>query len=77
MTANRVTVVEKIMNANDHMADLNKQRLDHAGVLSANLMASPGSGKTSFILKTIEALASRLSNRGCRGRYCSCHDRRR
>ncbi len=57
MTANRVTVVEKIMNANDQMADLNKIRLDQAGVLSANLMASPGSGKTSFILKTIEALA--------------------
>lgn len=57
MTANRVTVVEKVMNANDQMADLNNQRLNLAGVLSANLMASPGSGKTSFILKTIEALA--------------------
>jgi len=57
MTSNRVTVVEKILNANDQMAGYNNQRLDQAGVLSANLMASPGSGKTSFILKTISALA--------------------
>jgi hydrogenase nickel incorporation protein HypB len=60
MTFNRVTVVEKILNANDQVAAMNRALLDQAGVLSINLMASPGAGKTSFILKTINTLSSRL-----------------
>ena len=60
MTINRVTVVEKILNANDQMAAMNRALLDQTGVLSINLMASPGAGKTSFILQTIKILSSRL-----------------
>ena len=56
MTVNRVQVVENIMNANDQVAQMNRQTLDHAGAYSINLMASPGAGKTSFILKTIQAM---------------------
>ncbi len=56
MTVNRVRVVENILNANDQVAQLNRQVLDQAGAFSINLMASPGAGKTSFILKTIQAL---------------------
>ncbi|TDA65044.1 MAG: hydrogenase accessory protein HypB [Chloroflexi bacterium] len=56
MTVNRVQVVENILNANDQVAQLNRQVLDQAGAFSINLMASPGAGKTSFILKTIQAL---------------------
>jgi len=56
MTVNRVQVVENIMNANDQVAQINRQTLDKAGAFSINLMASPGAGKTSFILKTIEAM---------------------
>lgn len=60
MTINRVTVVEKILNANDQVATLNRALLDRSGVLSINLMASPGAGKTSFILQTINVLSSNL-----------------
>lgn len=56
MTVNRVQVVENIMNANDQVAQINRQMLDQAGAFSINLMASPGAGKTSFILKTIQTL---------------------
>jgi len=56
----RVTVVEKILNANDQLAAENRQRLDQAGVFAINILASPGAGKTSVILRTIEALAPRL-----------------
>ena len=56
----RVTVVEKILNANDQLAAENQQRLDAAGVFAINILASPGAGKTSLFLRTIEALASRL-----------------
>jgi hydrogenase nickel incorporation protein HypB len=57
MTINRVQVVEKILNANDQVADLNRTLLESHHVLSINVMASPGAGKTSFILETIHALS--------------------
>jgi hydrogenase nickel incorporation protein HypB len=60
MTTKRVTVIERILNANDQMAAMNRDLLDKAGVLSINLMASPGAGKTSFILQTIRTLAPHL-----------------
>lgn len=56
MTVSRVQVVEKILNANDQVAELNRELLTKSGVFSINLMASPGAGKTSFILQTIRAL---------------------
>jgi hydrogenase nickel incorporation protein HypB len=58
MTTQRVSIVEKILSANDQLADQNRQRLDEAGVFGLNIMASPGAGKTSLILKTIEKLAT-------------------
>jgi hydrogenase nickel incorporation protein HypB len=57
MTTQRVPIVEKILSANDQLADQNRRLLDEAGVFALNVMASPGAGKTSLILKTIERLA--------------------
>lgn len=56
MSENRIKIVEKILNANDRLANENRQKFDNAGVYAINLMASPGAGKTSFIIKTIEGL---------------------
>jgi hydrogenase nickel incorporation protein HypB len=56
----RVQVVERILSANDTIAARNQHLLDHAGVYGINIMASPGAGKTSVILKTLEALQGRL-----------------
>jgi len=55
-----IPVVENILSANDRMAARNRQALSEAGVYAINLMASPGAGKTSLILKTLEALQGRL-----------------
>ena len=52
-----VPVVQEIMSANDRLAAQNREKLEAAGVLGMNVMASPGAGKTSTILRTIEALA--------------------
>lgn len=52
----KIKIVENIMNANDRIAFNNRKLLDQHSVFSINLMASPGSGKTSFILSTIKAL---------------------
>jgi len=52
----RVPVVEQILSANDQLAVTNRARLDAAGVFAINVMASPGAGKTSLIMRTVEAL---------------------
>lgn len=56
----RIPVVERILSANDKLAEENKSRLDDARVLGINLMASPGAGKTSLIEQTLPRLAERL-----------------
>ncbi len=56
--SNRVTIVENILSANDQVAQLNRKLLDEKKIFSINLMASPGAGKTSFILQTIKALSA-------------------
>jgi hydrogenase nickel incorporation protein HypB len=52
----RVSVVEQILSANDQLATANRARLDAAGVFALNVMASPGAGKTSLIMRTVERL---------------------
>lgn len=54
--AKRVTVVEEILSENDRAAATNRSQLDDAGLFGLNLMASPGAGKTSVIMATIQAL---------------------
>ena len=54
-----INVVENILVANDQIALENSQILETNGVMSFNIMASPGAGKTSFILKTIERLSNK------------------
>jgi hydrogenase nickel incorporation protein HypB len=56
----RIPVVENILNANDHLAQENRTRLDNAGLFSINLMASPGAGKTSLIEQTLPRLKDKL-----------------
>ena len=56
MSEDRIKIVENIMNANDRLAAENRSRIDATNTYSVNLMASPGAGKTSFILATINAL---------------------
>jgi hydrogenase nickel incorporation protein HypB len=61
MTVERVKVVKNLLSANDQAAERNRRRLDDALVLAVNLMASPGAGKTSLIVKTMAALGGRAS----------------
>ena len=42
------------------MAEQTRAVFDRSGVYAINIMASPGAGKTSLILKTLEALNGRL-----------------
>lgn len=56
----KVSIVQDILSANDEIALQNRQLLDQHGICVMNLMASPGAGKTSLILRTIDALRDRL-----------------
>jgi hydrogenase nickel incorporation protein HypB len=55
----KVPVVEKILGANETLAEKNRARLDEHNVFGINLMASPGAGKTSLIEQTLPRLAER------------------
>jgi hydrogenase nickel incorporation protein HypB len=56
----KIQIVHNIMSANDHLAARTHQRLSDMDIYAINLMASPGAGKTSFILSTIKALPHRI-----------------
>lgn len=58
--AKNIPIVENILNANDHLAQENRARIDSAGVFSINIMASPGAGKTSLIEQTLLRLKDKL-----------------
>ncbi len=58
--AKNIPIVENILNANDHLAQENRARIDSAGVFSINIMASPGAGKTSLIEQTLPRLKDKL-----------------
>jgi hydrogenase nickel incorporation protein HypB len=57
MSSEKVQIVEKILDANDQIAEENQQVFDKNHTLAINIMASPGAGKTSLILRTIEGLS--------------------
>jgi len=60
MQTSKVQIVENILSANDRIAEENQKALNSLGVTCMNIMASPGAGKTSVILKTIQHLAPKF-----------------
>jgi hydrogenase nickel incorporation protein HypB len=59
VSVHNVKIVQNLLAANDQVAARNQRRFDDAGVLAVNVIASPGAGKTSLIIKTMEALKNR------------------
>lgn len=51
-----IRVMENIMDANNKIADENRAFFREKGITAVNMMASPGAGKTSVIVKLIELL---------------------
>ena len=56
----KIKVLQNIIDANDQIANRNRQVLDKNKVLAINIMSSPGAGKTSLILQTIDRLKDRV-----------------
>lgn len=57
----KVEIEQRILAANDELAAANRARFAEHGVFVLDLMASPGAGKTSTILATIDALRDRYA----------------
>ncbi|MGB9498467.1 MAG: hydrogenase nickel incorporation protein HypB [Dissulfuribacterales bacterium] len=55
-----IEVKEDILSDNDAAADELRERLKKENTFMINLMASPGAGKTSLLLRTIDALKNDL-----------------
>ena len=55
-----VKIVEQVMKANDQIAAQNQQTLDAHKTVGVNIMASPGAGKTSLLMRTVEELRGKL-----------------
>ncbi len=52
----KLEIGQPILDKNDKIAQANRARCDKHGVYVVDLLASPGAGKTSTIIATIEAL---------------------
>jgi len=55
----KLEVGKPILDLNDRLAAQNRDLLDQKGIFVLDLLASPGAGKTSVILETIEQLRDR------------------
>ena len=55
-----IQVKESVFADNDREADRVRQQLKGQGTFLLNLMSSPGSGKTTTLLRTVEGLKDQL-----------------
>lgn len=58
--ARMVQVEQDVLAKNNAYANANRQRFGQQGILAINLLSSPGSGKTSLLVKSIEGLKTNL-----------------
>ena len=56
-----VTIEKNILSKNDAFADGNRTYFKNNNLLAVNLLSSPGAGKTSLLIKTIEDLKQSTS----------------
>jgi hydrogenase nickel incorporation protein HypB len=59
-TVVKKVVLEGVLDANDALAQANRERFDAAGTYVINMMSSPGAGKTALLERTFEQLRDQL-----------------
>jgi len=57
---NLISIEQSILAKNQRFADENRSNWSGLGILSLNLVSSPGAGKTSLLVKTLEALRAEV-----------------
>jgi hydrogenase nickel incorporation protein HypB len=61
MSVHTIKIAKNVLASNDELASRNAERFREADVLAVNLIASPGAGKTSLIIKTLQATQGRAA----------------
>lgn len=56
----KVPVIRNVLEANEGIAQKNRQIFKDLGIFVFNLMSSPGAGKTTLLERTVEALKDKL-----------------
>ena len=75
MSQSRMVQIEQdILTKNNEYAEANRALLAGKGILTLNLVSSPGSGKTSLLVRTLKDLASDLSLSVIEGDQETSHD---
>jgi hydrogenase nickel incorporation protein HypB len=59
-TAVKKVVQENVLDANDSLAQANREMFERAGTYTINMMSSPGAGKTALLERTLERLRNQL-----------------
>ena len=69
-----IKVMRNIMDVNDKLAKENKAYFAEKKIAAVNVMASPGAGKTSVIMKVISLLRGKVNFSVIEGDIASCID---
>ena len=70
----KIDIVENVLQYNKDEADKNRKIFKKNNILVFNLLSSPGAGKTSLIIKTIEKIGDRKKIGVIEGDISSTHD---
>ena len=73
----KISIARNILEANDRLAQQNRDLFDENDLLVINLMSAPGAGKTSLLEKTIEALKDQMMIGVIEGDIQTSHDAER
>ncbi len=73
----RISVVTRILKANDRVAEENRRRFRDAGVTVIDLIGSPGAGKTALLEATLARLAPSVRAAVVAGDIATTHDAER
>jgi hydrogenase nickel incorporation protein HypB len=73
----KIKVLKDILKANDTIAEENRTILRKKGILTLNLMSSPGAGKTLILEKTVERLKKDFKIGVIEGDVSTSNDARR
>jgi hydrogenase nickel incorporation protein HypB len=57
----KIEVIQNILEANETIANRNRQLLNEHKVFCINIMSAPGAGKTSLLLRTMTVLKDKLN----------------
>ena len=69
-----IEVARKVLEANEKMADQNRALFRNKGVFVINVMSSPGSGKTTILVRTLTALMPDIKSAVIVGDVSTTHD---